>query len=248
MNRILTAALALVLCLCMLCGCQRETGARESFEQNLPQQSAGQDAAELPEEDFGLQQAPEGNEPEYDANWYAQRYIAGLSLQRMEDFDTPANIPSNDLVAFFFMANYDGEDKLPIPEGYRSNTDGTLRLPGDEVEGFVMALMEGVDESHLRGSQYYNQEKHIYELSGFGVTSGTSRVEVTDYTQTGDQVELVFDVYARMTDAEGETMEIGPTATRSASFLDQGDRFKVLSLHTLFQADMDKLMEDAGLM
>ena len=249
MKRILVAALALALCVALvLSGCQRETAARESFEQNPAQQPAEENAPgpdpseEEPEELPGLE------EPQRDADWYADRYIRGLSLQRLEDFGTPTDLPANDLVAFFFMANYDGEDKLPIPEGYRSNTDGVLLLPGDEVESFVMALMDGVEEGHLRASQYYNEDKHIYELNGFGVTSGGSRVEVTDYTQQGDRVELVFDVYAQMTNAEGEPVEIGPTATRRAAFLDQGDRFRVLSLKTLFQADMDKLMEDAGLM
>ncbi len=249
MKRILFAALALTLCVALvLSGCQRETAARENFEQNPAQQPAEENTPgpepfeEEPEEIPGLE------EPQRDADWYADRYIRGLSLQRLEDFDTPADLPANDLVAFFFMANYDGEDKLPIPEGYRSNTNGALLLPGDEVESFVMALMDGVEEGHLRASQYYNEDKHIYELNGFGVTSGGSRVEVTDYTLEGDRVELVFDVYAQMTDAEGETLEIGPTATRCAAFLDQEDRFQVLSLETLFQADMDKLMEDAGLM
>ena len=249
MKRILVDALALALCVALvLSGCQRETAARESFEQNPAQQPAEENAPgpepseEEPEEIPGLE------EPQRDADWYADRYIRGLSLQRLEDFGSPTDLPANDLVAFFFMANYDGEDKLPIPEGYRSNTDGALLLPGDEVESFVMALMDGVEEGHLRASQYYNEDKHIYELNGFGVTSGGSRMEVTDYTQQGDRVELVFDVYAQMTDAEGEAVEIGPTATRRAAFLDQGDRFRVLSLETLFQADMDKLMEDAGLM
>jgi len=107
--------------------------------------------------------------------------------------------------------------------------------------------MDGVEEGHLRASQYYNEDKHIYELNGFGITSGGSRVEVTDVQTEGDRVELVFDVYSVMTDGEGEEVVIGPTATRCAAFLDQGDRFKVLSLHTLFQADMDKLMQEAGL-
>jgi len=246
MKRILFAVMALVLCAALvLSGCQRETAARESYEQNLPQQS---DREEAPEQEPYEEQFPEAAQPEKDADWYAEKYIRGLSLQRLEDFETPADLPANDLVAFFFMANYDGENKLPIPEGYRSNTNGALLLPGDEVESFVAALMEGVEEGDLRASQYYNEEKHIYELNGFGVTSGGSRVEVTDYTQQGDRVELVFDVYAQMTDAQGEPMEIGPTATRCAVFLDQGDRFKVLSLETLFQADMDKLMEEAGLM
>ena len=251
-----TFVFVLALCLCfglLLTGCRRESGAREAFEQGTaqppaakpPQEQAGEEEL-LPEKWEEESSAEE--QPQQDAEWYANRYISGLSLQRLEDFDTPTDLPANDLAAFFFMANYDGQDKLPIPEGYRSNTDGSLRLPGDEVESFVMALMDGVEEQHLRSSQYYNEDKHIYELSGFGITSGGSRVEVTDYTQQGDRVELVFDVYARMTDAEGEMLEIGPTATRSAAFLDQGDRFKVLSLNTLFQADMDKLMEEAGLL
>ncbi|MBP0963301.1 MAG: hypothetical protein J6Q99_03300 [Oscillospiraceae bacterium] len=194
------------------------------------------------------EQETEAEQQSADAKWYADRYIAGLSLQRMEDFDTPADLPADDLAAFFFLANYDGEDKLPIPEGYRSNTDGSLRLPGDEVESFVMALMEGVAEEDIRASSYYNPETHIYVLQGFGVTSGGSRVEVTDVQTDGDRVELVFDVYSVVTDAEGEERRIGPVATRCAAFLDQGDRFKVLSLNTLFRADMDKLMQEAGLL
>lgn len=240
MKRSLLAFLVLMLCaVLVLSGCRRESAAREVFEQG------DQPAAEVSAEpELGEENA----EPGFDAERYADLYIEGLSLQRMEDFESPADLPANDLVAFFFMANYDGEDKLPIPEGYRSNTDGVLLLPGDEVESFVMALMDGVEEGHLRASQYYNKDKHIYEISGFGVTSGGSRVEVTDHTQQGDVLELVFDVYTQITDAQGELVEIGPTATRCAAFLEQGDRFRVLSLETLFRADMDKLMEEEGLM
>ena len=253
MKRTLLIIVTLCLCLCLLLtGCQRESGARQAFEEGTAQpptakpkkeESGREEASEEWEEDPAFSQ-----QPQQDAKWYADRYIAGLSLQRMEDFDTPADLPANDLVAFFFLANYDGEDKLPIPEGYRSNTDGTLHLPGDEVESFVMALMDGVAEEDLRASQYYNQDKHIYELSGFGVTSGGSRVEVTDVQTQDDRVEIVFDVYSIVVDGEGEEMVLGPTATRNAAFLDQGDRFKVLSLGTLFRADMDKLMEEAGLL
>ena len=131
MKRILFALLVLALCMVLvLTGCQRETAARESFEQNPPQQPAGE---QFPEQE-SPEEAPEQpipglEEPQRDGNWYADRYIRGLSLQRLEDFETPTDLPANDLVAFFFMANYDGEDKLPIPEGYRSNTDGSLRLP-----------------------------------------------------------------------------------------------------------------------
>jgi hypothetical protein len=253
MKRILWIVLAVCLCLSLLLtGCQRESGAREAFEQGTARPPAAQPQKEPAQEEESLAQEGEeipavDQQAQPDAKWYADRYITGLSLQRMEDFDTPADLPANDLVAFFFMANYDGEDKLPIPEGYRSNTDGTLRLPGDEVESFAMALLYGVEESHLRASQYYNEDKHIYELNGFGVTSGGSRVAVTDVQTSADRVELVFDVYSILADAEGEQVVLGHTATRSAAFLDQGDRFKVLSLNTLFRADMDKLMEEAGL-
>lgn len=253
MKRTLLVVLTLCLCLSLLLtGCQRQSGARQAFEEGTAQTPA----AKPQKEDDGQEELPEDGEedtavleqPQQDAQWYADRYISGLSLQRMEDFDTPADLPANDLVAFFFLANYDGEDKLPIPEGYRNTADGTLRLPGDEVESFVIALLDGVTEEDLRASQYYNEDKHIYLLNGFGVTSGGSRVEVTDVQTRGDRVELVFDVYSVMIDAEGEEVVLGPTATRSAAFLDQGDRFKVLSLSTLFRADMDKLMEEAGLL
>ena len=133
MKRILFAVMALVLCAALvLSGCQRETAARESYEQNLPQQS---DREEAPEQEPYEEQFPEAAQPEKDADWYAEKYIRGLSLQRLEDFETPADLPANDLVAFFFMANYDGENKLPIPEGYRSNTNGALLLPGDGTPG-----------------------------------------------------------------------------------------------------------------
>ncbi|MBR5558849.1 MAG: hypothetical protein IKU72_01215 [Oscillospiraceae bacterium] len=251
MRQTLLTIAAVCLCLMLvLCGCQRQSSARQAFEEGTARVPAAPQKGDPKEEE-----APEEEQdpfedleqPEPDSTWYANRYIVGLSLQRLEDFETPADLPANDLAAFFFMANYDGEDKLPIPEGYRSNTDGSLRLPGDEVESFVMALMDGVEESHLRASQYYNEDKHIYELNGFGITSGGSRVEVTDAQTRDDRVELVFDVYSVLTDAQGEELEIGPISTRCAAFLDQGDRFKVLSLQTLFQADMDKLMREAGL-
>ncbi len=252
MKRTLWMMLTLCLCLMLvLCGCQRESSAREAFGQDGTVQSDDRESGPSGKEDGSEEPGEviaEPNEQGYDAEWYADRYIAGLSLQRMEDFESPARLPANDLVAFFFMANYDGEDKLPIPEGYRSNTDGSLRLPGDEVESFVVALLEGIEEEDLRNSQYYDRANHIYVLQGFGVTSGGSRVEVTDVETEGDRVELVFDVYSIMADAEGEEMELGPISTRCAAFLDQGDRFKVLSLETLFQADMDKLMQEAGLM
>ena len=245
MKKTLWAVLALTLCLLLvLGGCQRTESARETFERGEgptdQSGSAGESGEEPPQQD-----QPAEDDTDYD--WYAQRYVSSLSLQRMEDFASPAEIDPDDLVAFFFMANYDGEDKLPIPEGYRSSTDGSLLLPAAEVESFVAALMEGIEESDLRASSFYDPEKEIYAPQGFGVTSGGSRVQVTDVRQQGDRVELVFDVYALVTDAEGETTEIGPTATRSASFLDQGDRFQVSSLATLYQADMDKLMQEAGL-
>ena len=247
MRKTLLTILAACLCaLLLMTGCSRQSSARDAYEQG-----STADLVDTPKDEKTDDQPQEPaeamDEAGQDAKWYANRYIAGLSLQRLEDFETPTDLSANDLAAFFFMANYDGEDKLPIPEGYRSNTDGSLRLPGDEVESFVMALMDGVEEGHLRASQYYNEDKHIYELNGFGITSGGSRVEVTDVQTEGDRVELVFDVYSVMTDGEGEEVVIGPTATRCAAFLNQGDRFKVLSLHTLFQADMDKLMQEAGL-
>lgn len=250
MKKALWAAVAVALCLALaLCGCQRAESARETFEQGESRPAAGQSGQQTDPE-AGEEIPAEEEQPgqtEQDYSWYAQRYISGISLQRMEDFATPAEIAPNDLVAFFFLANYDGEDKLDIPEGYRSNTDGSLLLPAAEVESFVAALLDGVEESDLRESDYYDAEKEIYVLEGFGVTSGGSRVEVTDVRQQDDRVELVFDVYARMTAGE-EEVELGPVSTRCAAFLDQGDRFRVLSLETLYQADMDKLMQEAGLM
>ena len=78
MKRILVAALALALCVALvLSGCQRETAARESFEQNPAQQPAKENAPgpepseEEPEEIPGLE------EPQRDADWYADRYIRG---------------------------------------------------------------------------------------------------------------------------------------------------------------------------
>lgn len=247
MKKALWAAAAFVLCLALvLCGCQRAESARETFEQGEDRPAVSQSGQQTDPE-AGEELPAEEEQPEQDYSWYAQRYISGISLQRMEDFATPAEIAPNDLVAFFFLANYDGEDKLDIPEGYRSNTDGSLLLPADEVESFVTALLDGVEESNLRESDYYDAEKEIYVLEGFGVTSGGSRVEVTDVRQQEDRVELVFDVYACMSAGE-EEVELGPVSTRCAAFLDQGDRFKVLSLETLYQADMDKLMQEAGLM
>lgn len=247
MRRILPVLLAFGLCMSLvLAGCQRESGARQAFEEGAAGQSEQQhensaDGEEIP------QGGSEAQTQQMDYDWYATRYICNISLQRMEDFASAADIAPDDLVEFFFMANYDGEDKLPIPEGYRSSTDGEFMLPEDDVESYVAAFFDGIDEGDMRASQYYDQDKRIYVLQGFGITSAGSRVEVTDVQTRDDRVELVFDVYTVLLDAEGEELEIGPVATRCASFLDQGDRFKVISLETLYQADMDKLMKEAGL-
>lgn len=258
MKAILRFILILAVCLAVcLCGCSRQSGAREMYENGgLPLQEAGspqeggEEGAELP--DGETIPAPEGAAdaeagPQQDNEWYANRYLRGISLYRMEDFASPSEIAPNDLVAFFFMANYEGEDKLPIPEGYRSTTDGELLLPADEVEDYVTSLFE-VEAIDIATSDYYDDEKQIYVVQGFGITGGTSRVEVTAVDLQGDLVELVFDVYVTVADAQGEPAELGPVSTRSASFRDEGDRFKVLSLETLYQADMDKLMQEAGLM
>ena len=253
--RILAALLACLMV--ALCGCSRESGAREAYEKGTAPHTAPENAPEAdqtPGEEIPEPEAENPSEGDFDPageaqedyEWYAARYITGLSLQRMEDFESPADISPNELVSFFFMANYEGEDKLPIPEGYRSAADGELLLPAEEVESFVTSLFE-VEAIDIATSDYYDDEKKIYVVQGFGITGGAGSVEVTAVDRQGDVVELVFDVFVTLTDAEGEPVTVGPTATRSASFRDEGDRFKVLSLKTLYRADMDKLMEEAGL-
>jgi len=83
-------------------------------------------------------------------------------------------------------------------------------------------------------------------LKGFGI-SNTSSVQVTDVKTDGSKVDLVFDVYVTMQNSAGEDVTIGPTTTRDAAFEASGDSFKVLSLKTLYQGDLDKMMKDAGL-
>ena len=248
MRRILPLLLAFSLCMSLLLtGCQRESGARQAFEEGTAAQSGQQHENSAAGEEIPEDGSANQPQQQVDYDWYAERYIRNISLQRMEDFDSAADIAPDNLVAFFFMANYDGEDKLPIPEGYRSSTDGEFMLPEGDVESYVMAFFDGIDEGDMRASRYFDQDKRIYVLQGFGITSAGSRVEVTDVQTRDDQVELVFDVYTVLLDAEGEEVEIGPVSTRCASFSDQGDRFKVISLETLYQADMDKLMKEAGL-
>ncbi len=236
----------------LLSGCQREGSVRETHQQDAPDSSqagaddgqaqTGQDIPTTEQSDT----TPQADEP-IDMETYATEYIEAISLQRMDDFASPSDIPPDSYVNFFMTANYDGADKMPIPEGYRSEVGGELLLPAADVEMYVTRFFDVAPDT-LRTAQAYESEREVYvSTQNFGLSS-VSDVEVTSAEQDGNTLDLIFDVYITMAIGEGDPVTIGPTTTRNARFLIvEGQDFKVQSLTTLFQADMDELMSTAGL-
>lgn len=227
--------LAIALCCLMLplalTACDRTARpAPESYEES----GLSQEESPPPRED---------EEPPLEPAWYAGHYIEGISLQRMEDFASSGDILPEEYVSFFMTANYDGQDKLPIPEGYRSS-EGELILPADAVEGYVTEYFD-VSSDYLRTGDCYLADRGSYLLEGWGM-SGQNRVEVTDVREDEEGLSLIFDVYLIMAPEGAEPVTIGPISTREALFSPNGDRFKVLSLTTLYTGDLPKLMAEAG--
>lgn len=226
--------LCLLLCLSllMLAACSERTA---------PPRAESQSASTSADDGEPLDDPAEGDsEPEPDLPWYAGHYIEGISLQRMDDFESPEDIRPDAFVRFFMTANYDGAEKLPIPEGYRSPNSNALLLPAEDVEDYVTAFFD-VSPDYLRTGDCYNAAEAVYRLEDFGITA-QNVVEVTNVQENEDGLSLIFDVYMVMEDQEGESTTIGPISTRDACFAPNGDRFQVLSLSTLYLADMEQLM------
>lgn len=117
----------------------------------------------------------------------------------MEDFASPEEIQPDEFVTFFVMANYQGDGKMPIPEGFRQ-VDGSLLIPGDELEPFVQQYFD-VSTDTLRSGTMYQEVTESYLLSGLGNPT-PSQVRVTELREDGDQTVIVFDNYMDFTETE----------------------------------------------
>ncbi len=232
-----TKTILLLIVLSLLPGCaDRQLGQLPSRQPgNSLSQSSGSESGEEPPADPG----PQPQQP--DLTEYNDRYIMAISLYRLDDFEAPEDIPPEAWVSYYLMAAYDGPGKLPIPEGYRNQTDFSLLIPGDEVEDFLTGHFE-LEADYLQKAQGYVKSSHSYGFGPMGL-SGAALAQVTNLQQQGSELSIIFDVYLGMGEQEPD-LSGDPVATRIAAFtLDEdGAGFVVRSLKTLYQADLDRLL------
>ena len=207
----------------------REEG-EDSQEEEPPAEEEGEE-----EEEESVSQAPALTTQE------AEDLLAQTSVARMEDFASPQEIQPDNFVTFFVMANYQGADKMPIPEGFRQ-VDGSLLIPGEELEDFVLEYFD-VTADTLRSGSMYQEATQSYLLGGIG-NPAPSLAKVTELREEGDQTVIVFDNYLDYSETEQSDLGVvGPVSTRelTVSFVEDGVRFQALV--TTFQADMNQLLQ-----
>lgn len=192
---------------------------------------------EDPEEDPSSQE----EEPKEDIRDTCQRLLSETSVFRMEDFASVDAILPDQYVTFYFMANYDGAEKLPIPEGFRQ-ADGSLLLPGQDVEEFVTKYF-AVEPETIRKASNWQEATTGYIVGGQGAAA-TSKAEISDVTQEGTAVTVTFDNYLDFTGTEqSDKGVVGPVTTRVLTLdLEEDGTAHFTSLKTTFQAEMDKLL------
>ena len=214
-------------------------GASASQEEDTPEGS--DDPQEIQPEEEG---SSGGSEEEGDAaltEESAEELLAQTSVARMEDFASPEEIQPDEFVTFFVMANYQGDGKMPIPEGFRQ-VDGSLLIPGDELEPFVQQYFD-VSTDTLRSGTMYQEVTESYLLSGLGNPT-PSQVRVTELREDGDQTVIVFDNYMDFTETEQSDLGVvGPVSTRELAVSQADGEIRFQSLTTTYQADMNQLLQ-----
>lgn len=225
--------LIVLVCICALTlfGCASRSPVEVSGNSgSVPEQESAQSGGQiisLPE-NSASEQAPAASQD------YG-RIIKELSIHRLDDFASAASIPPDGMVTFFFLANYDGEGKLPIPEGYRQSDGYTLVFPTGDVEDFVTKYLP-VSVDHLRGAQCYTDKG--YEIPSLGL-GGSAAVRVTKVDESSkDAVKIYFEVDVTVAGEDGKERTISPAAKRVLT-LNTTSGIKLAKLETTYTASME---------
>ena len=225
----------IILCICSitLAGCSTRNPEKDPNNQQQPPDSpsqsdsySGKITVADPEDDV--------QEPTKDKNNY-QKVLTDLSVHRLDDFENPKELGADTLVTYYFMANYDGEGKLPIPEGFRQDDGSSLVFPAEEVEDFLIKLFD-IDQDFLREAACYSEKGFQIPNLGLGQGSGLRVTKIDESNK--NNVKVTFEVDAIITDAEGKTTTISP-ALRREIILDMTDSKKIKSLKTIYTAEMN---------
>ncbi len=226
----------------LLGGCQSR-----QLEQLPPRSADGGAVQNSSTQQSGQEEPPEpgsSSQEEQPTNqWYNETYISALSLYRLDDFQAPEDIPPDDWVRYYLMANYDGPGKMPIPEGYRNQQSYSLLIPGEEVEDFLTAHFQ-LEADYLQKAEGYVKNSKSYGFGALGL-SNTAISQVTNVQRQGQELSIIFDVYLELGDEEasGSQSLDHPVATRIATItVPENNNFQVLSLQTLYRADLDALL------
>ena len=248
MNRAKGLWAVLLAALLVLAGCAPrqvdQLERNQNRESGVSASAEGEDSD--PEEDGEPASEQEGEESESQeaaalTKESAEALLAKTSVARMDDFDSPQSIQPDNFVTFFVMANYQGADKMPIPEGFRQ-VDGSLLIPGDELEEFVMEYFDVTTET-IRGGSMYQEATESYLLGGIG-NPAPALAKVKELREDGDKTVIVFDNYLDYSETEQSDLGVvGPVSTRELTVTMSGDGVRFQALTTTYQADMNQLIQ-----
>lgn len=223
--------ITLILCIMMLIstGCANRGGLVPEPEYSEYGVQSDKSSISLTCEEPGQEKAPP-QRPETD---YSE-LITKLSIHRLDDFAKPKDIDPDQLVTYYFQANYDGEGKLPIPEGYRQDDGFTLVFPHRDVEDFIDKYL-GISSDYLSSASCYTDKG--YEIPSMGLGSKAKiRVTASDGTNPA-AVKITFEV--DLTIPEGDSERTISPASRRELILNIKDGIKILSLKTTYTAQMN---------